>query len=156
MSTHGLANGRAADTGDFPHAQVTEQIIGAAFMVERTLGSGFNEVVYVNAMAVELQHRGLRVARNVAHEVIYRGVSVGRYIADFVVEGGVIVEAKVARSIEQVHRDQLLNYLRVSELEVGLVVNFGQSVTFKRVVNSRTGARHRRVENADNGENSNP
>ena len=71
-----------------------------------------------------------------ALEVVYRGVSVGRYVADLVVDGKVIVETKVAKAIDPVHRAQVSNYLRASGLEVGLVINFGSSVQFKRVVAS--------------------
>jgi len=92
--------------------------------------------VYANALTVELRRRGVAVDRNVAFEVVYRGVSVGRYVADFVVDRRVIVETKVAKAIDPVHRAQVSNYLRASGLEVGLVLNFGSSVQFKRVVAS--------------------
>ena len=90
------------------------------------------------------------VERNVPFEVMYRGVSVGRYVADLVVDQKVIVETKVAKAIDAVHRAQVLNYLRASGLEVGLVVNFGSSVQFKRVVSTRRPPKH-----LDEGELSN-
>ena len=105
------------------------------------LGGGFLEAVYVNALTVELRRRGVRVDRNVTFEVVYRGVSVGRYVADLVVDGKVIVETKVAKAIDPVHRAQVSNYLRASGLQVGLVINFGSSVQFKRVVASPHRAR---------------
>jgi GxxExxY protein len=113
---------------------LTNLIIGGMFDVYNTLGSGFLESVYANALTVELRLRGLSVERHVAFEIFYRGMPVGRYVADLIVESQVVVETKVARAIEAPHRAQLLNYLRVSGLEVGLVVNFGTSVRFKRVV----------------------
>lgn len=119
------------------HADLTDEIIGAMYTVHRKLGAGFLEAVYKNALAIELRKRGLRVDRNVAYEIRYEGELIGRYVADFVVESKVIVEAKVARSIDTSHRDQTLNYLQASKLEVGLVLKFGSTPAFKRVVRSR-------------------
>jgi GxxExxY protein len=122
---------------NFPHAELTNAIIGAMFDVHNDLGFGFLESVYVNALVVALRERGLRVDRNVSYEVYYHGVLVGRYVADLVVEGTVLVEAKVARSIDTTHRAKTLNYLQASKLEVGLILNFGTSAQFKRVVRTR-------------------
>ena len=125
-----------SDWGHLPQSDLTNLIIGAGFEVHNVLGAGFLEAVYANALTVELRRRGVAVDRNVAFEVVYRGVSVGRYVADFVVDRRVIVETKVAKAIDPVHRAQVSNYLRASGLEVGLVLNFGSSVQFKRVVAS--------------------
>src|SRR5215208_6215463 len=137
----------------YPHSRLTNAIIGGAFKVHSVFGSGFFESVYANALTVELQSRGLHVARNAVFELFYCGTRVGRYVADLVVEGTTVVETKVARAIEAPHRAQLLNYLRASGLEVGLVLNFGTSVQFKRVVH--TGATQaslvRRIFADDNG-----
>jgi GxxExxY protein len=119
---------------DFPHASLTKTIIGGMFEVYNTLGAGFLEAVYANALTVELRKRGLQVDRDVAFDVPYGGVVVGRYVADLVVEHKVIVETKVAKAIDPAHRRQTLNYLKASGLNVGLVLNFGPSVQFKRVV----------------------
>ena len=124
------------DWGHLPHGNLTNQIIGAGFEVHNVLGAGFLEAVYANALTVELRHRGVSVDRNVAFAVVYRGCSVGRYVADLVVDQKVIVETKVAKAIDLAHRAQVSNYLRASGLEVGLVMNFGSSVQFKRVVAS--------------------
>ena len=120
----------------FPHGDLTNVIIGVMFDVHTTLGFGFLESVYANALTVALRALGLRVERHVAFEIFYRGQLVGRYVADLIVESRVVVETKVARSIEAHHRAQLLNYLRASGLEVGLVLNFGTSAQFKRVVST--------------------
>ena len=122
---------------DFPHGWLTNRIIGGIFEVHNALGAGFLEAVYANALTVELRHHGLAVDRNVPFAIVYRGAAVGRYLADLIVERTVLVETKVARAIDTAHRAQVLNYLRASALEVGLVVNFGTSVQFKRVVASR-------------------
>ena len=122
--------------GHLPHSDLTNLIIGAGFEVHNVLGTGFLEAVYTNALTVELRHRSVPVERNVVFEVVYRGVSVGRYVADLVVDQQVIVKTKVARAIDLAHRAQVSNYLRASGLAVGLVINFGSSVQFKRVVAS--------------------
>jgi len=124
------------DWEHLPHGNLTNLIIGAGFEVHNVLGGGFLEAVYANALTVELRHRGVPVDRNVAFAVVYRGCSVGRYVADLVVNQKVIVETKVAKAIDLAHRAQVSNYLRASGLEVGLVMNFGSSVQFKRVVAS--------------------
>ena len=124
------------EASSFPLGELTKLIIGAMFEVYNILGSGFLESVYANALAVELRLRGLRVERNVMFEIFYRGIPVGRYVADLIVESQVVVETKVARAIEAPHRAQLLNYLRATGLEVGLVLNFGPSAQFKRVVST--------------------
>ena len=143
--------GGGPDAGHFPHGQLTNAIIGSTFEVHNVLGSGFLETIYTNALTIELQLRSVPVERNVPFDVMYRGSSIGRYVADLVVDGKVIVEVKVAKAIDPVHRAQLLNYLRASGLEVGLVVNFGSSVQFKRVVWTR----QRPSRHLDEGESGN-
>jgi len=131
-----VPRGGGPDWGHLPHGHLTNLIIGAGFAVHNMLGAGFLEAVYTNALTLELRHRGVPVERNVAFAVVYRGCSVGRYVADLVVDKKVIVETKVAKAIDLAHRAQVSNYLRASGLEVGLVINFGSSVQFKRVVAS--------------------
>ena len=96
--------GGGPDWGHLPHGNLTNLIIGAGFEVHNVLGAGFLEAVYANALTVELQHRGVPVDRNVAFAIAYRGCSVGRYVADHVVDQKVIVETKVAKAIDPVHR----------------------------------------------------
>ena len=105
---------------------VTEAIIGAAFTVSNTLGCGFLEKVYENALALELRRNGLDVRQQVPMEVRYREEIVGIYQADIVVNDAVVVELKAVRDIDSVHRAQCLNYLRASGLSLGLVINFGR------------------------------
>ncbi|HTK53048.1 MAG TPA: GxxExxY protein [Gemmatimonadaceae bacterium] len=146
-----VPRGTGPDSAHFPHGRLTNQIIGGIFEVHNVLGSGFLESVYANALTFELGLRGVPVERNVPFEVMYRGESVGRYVADLVVDGKVIVETKVAKAIDPVHRAQLLNYLRASGLEVGLVVNFGRSAQFKRVVWTRRPNQHLDERECGNG-----
>jgi GxxExxY protein len=87
----------------------------------------------------------------VPFEILYRGVAVGRYVADLIVDAKVIVEIKVAKAIDPVHRAQLLNYLRASGLEVGLIMNFGSSLQFKRVVASSPQVRAFEKADVENG-----
>jgi GxxExxY protein len=105
---------------------LTEAIIGAAFTVSNTLGCGFVEKVYENALALELRRAGLDVKQQVPMEVRYRQEIVGLFQADLVVEDEVVLELKAARDIDAAHRAQCLNYLRASGLTLGLVINFGR------------------------------
>jgi len=114
---------------------LTEQVIGAGFEVFNTLGQGFVESVYQNALLHELRSRNLDVGLEVPFAVSYKGNSVGTYYADIVVERRVIVELKVAESLAQPHVKQVVNYLRASGMLVGLLLNFGTpSLTVRRVL----------------------
>ena len=102
-------------------------VIGAAQKVSSTLGYGFLEKVYENALCVELGRRGLQVHQQIPLQVAYGGIIVGDYIPDLLVEDSLIVEIKAVPSIERVHRQQCLNYLRTSNLKLGLLLNFGRA-----------------------------
>ncbi len=116
-------------------ARVTETIIGCAFRVINTLGTGFLEKVYENALAHELRKLDMPFAQQVPVRVLYEGVVVGDYIPDLVVDREVIVELKVARAIDSAHVAQCLNALRATGYRVGLVLNFGHPrLQVKRVV----------------------
>jgi GxxExxY protein len=117
-----------------PQPATTRAILGAFYAVRSELGTGFLEVVYANAVAVVLGTAGRRVEREVPYEMVFRGQPVGRYRADMIVDSLVIVEVKAAKIIDQTHSAQLHNYLRVSGLQVGLLLNFGRTPDFKRVV----------------------
>ena len=120
----------------FSHGEITRVINGALYEVHNELAGGFLERVYGNALAIVLRAAGLRVDREVPFEIVFRGEVIGRYVADMVVESTVVVEVKAAENIARSHRAQLVNYLRASDLPVGLVLNFGPSAQFKRMVNS--------------------
>ncbi|MBM4079623.1 MAG: GxxExxY protein [Planctomycetes bacterium] len=127
---------------EFKHTDVTEKVIRAYYTVYQTLGYGFLEKVYENAMAIELRRMGLQVAQQQPITVYYEGQVVGEYVADLVVGGVVIVELKAAQSLVEDHEAQLLNYLKATTYEVGLVMNFGPKTEFKRKAydNSRKGS----------------
>ena len=120
------------------HEPITEQIIGAFYAVYNVLGWGFLEKVYQGAMEIELRKRGLRIVPQAKIEVFYDGVSVGDYFADFLVEGSVIVELKAVERLAPQHDAQVINYLRASLVEVGLLVNFGPKPEFRRKVVEKT------------------
>ncbi len=103
------------------------------YAVYNELGFGFFEVVYGRAMVVALRQAGLRVETEVAIPVSFRGELIGIFKADIVVEGKVILELKVADQIMKSHQAQLTHYLRSSTLEVGLILNFGESPKARRV-----------------------
>ena len=116
---------------------LTEQIIGCAYAVGNTLGYGFLEKVYENAMAHELIKGGLEVSRQYPIAVYYDGVNVGDFCADLFVENEIIVELKAVKNLDGIHLAQCLNYLKATEKKLGLLINFGQNkVDVKRIVNN--------------------
>ncbi len=116
------------------YADLTEQILQAFYTVYNTLGYGFLEKVYENALALELRCLGLNVKQQAPIRVYYRGQVVGEYFADLVVEGKVILELKAVESIAPAHEAQLVNYLRATGIPVGLLLNFGPKPQFRRRV----------------------
>jgi len=115
--------------------EVTEKIIGCVYRVSNTLGAGFLEKVYENALAIELEQSGLKVTQQPAIKVLYKGQIVGDFAADLLVEGRVIVELKSARTLDEVHAAQCVNYLKAADLKVCLLVNFGRSrAVIKRIL----------------------
>ena len=122
-----------ADERGLPHAGITERVIGAFFETYNELGMGFLESVYGGAMAIVLRERALRVVRQPSLAVRFRGLTIGEFRPDFLVEDAVILELKAARALEAAHEAQLLNYLRASDIEVGLLLNFGPKPTFRRL-----------------------
>ena len=116
---------------------LTEKIINCAFNVHNTLGCGFLEKVYENALAHELKKNSLDVVQQASIRVMYDSVSVGDYAADILVESSVILELKAAQAIDRIHEAQLLNYLKATGLTLGLILNFGQpKLQIRRRVNN--------------------
>ncbi|MCU1306716.1 MAG: hypothetical protein JWN45_1411 [Acidobacteriaceae bacterium] len=120
------------------HAEITEKIIGVFFAVYNELGHGFLESVYQNAMVIALIQAGLKVEREVPVPVFFRGQVVGDYRADLLVGGLVLVELKTVRVLEPSHEAQLFHYLRATNVEVGLLLNFGAKAQFKRIAFENT------------------
>lgn len=105
--------------------ELSGRVIGAAMRVHSVLGPGFNELVYQNALAVEMRLEGIPFEREVKLEVHYRGEMVGHYRADLLVEGSLILELKAVQSILPEHEVQVVNYLAATGLEKALLLNFG-------------------------------
>jgi GxxExxY protein len=117
----------------FKHGDLTEKIIGVFYEVYNELGHGFLESVYEGAMLIALIERGLKTANQVPTRVWFRGRMVGDFKADLLVERAVILELKAGRALESAHEAQLLNYLRATDIEVGLLLNFGVKPQFRRL-----------------------
>lgn len=119
-------------SSEYKHTDLTERIIKAFYRVYKTLGYGFLEKVYVNALIIELRKLGLHVRREAPIQVYYEGQVVGEYFADLLVEDQVIIEVKAKRELVDEHEAQLLNYLKSTIYEVGLLLNFGSEPQIKR------------------------
>ena len=116
------------------HRELTEKIIGVFYDVYNELGHGFLETIYEQALAIVLAQAGMKVERQVGVSVWFRSQQVGDFRADMRVDGKVLLELKAARAIDQAHEKQLLNYLRATDIEVGLLLNFGVKPQFRRLV----------------------
>jgi GxxExxY protein len=124
---------------DLKYFALTQQIIGVYYEVYNELGTGFLESVYQKSLALALGEAGLAVCSRMDIPVWFRGYQVGQFEGDLLVEQCVLLELKAARALGSAHTAQLLNYLRATEIEVGLLLNFGPKPEFKRVAydNSR-------------------
>jgi GxxExxY protein len=118
----------------YPQSDVTGGIINAFYYVYNELGFGFLEKVYENALAFELRQRGYRIIQQAPVPVWYHGVKVGEYYADLLVNDCVILELKAAEGLIAEHEAQLLNYLRATQVQVGLLLNFGPKPQVRRKV----------------------
>ncbi len=116
------------------HANITEKIIKAFYKVNNSLGFGFLEKVYENSMAIALKKLGCKVLQQQSIKVYYENEEVGDYYADLIVDDLVIVELKAAESLREEHEAQLINYLKATKIEVGLLLNFGKKPEFKRKI----------------------
>ncbi len=116
------------------HREITEKIIYAFYKVNNSLGYGLLEKVYENAMAIELRKMGLKVIQQKQIVVRYNEQIIGKYEADLIVSDMVIVETKAKESLREEHEAQLINYLKATDIEVGLLLNFGKKAEFKRKI----------------------
>lgn len=117
---------------------LTHKIIGCAMEVHKTLGNGFQEVVYQRALAIEMQMQGLNFEREKEMPLQYKGYDVGTRRVDFFVEDKIMVEIKAITDLEDVHLAQAMNYLEAYNMSIGLLINFGaKSLQFKRVHNNK-------------------
>lgn len=115
------------------HGDVTQAVIGCAFDVINELGAGFVESVYEKAMLISLRHGGIEVKTQYPVKVFFRDECVGEFVADLFVAGRVIVELKAVKAITSEHQAQVINYLKATGVEVGLLINFGNpKLEYKR------------------------
>lgn len=120
------------------YEDITGKIIGCAMQVYRTLGNGFQEVIYQRALAIEMEYAGLVFEREKEMEIFYRGKKIGTRRVDFFVGDKIMVELKAITALEDVHLAQAMNYLEAYQKEIGLLINFGaKSLQFKRVHNNK-------------------
>ena len=121
---------------EYPHKELTRQIIGAAMEVHSTLGFGFLESVYEEALAVEFRVQDIPFERQKSLEVCYKGEKVKQFVCGFLVGGAVLVELKAIKDLTGMEVAQVLNYLRATNMKLGLLVNFGaSSLQYKRLIN---------------------
>ena len=127
--------GSAPNATIYPEQELTGKILESAFAVHNTLGCGFLEKVYSNALLSELRNAGLNYEREVLFKVKYKDVVVGDYCADLIIEKRVLVEMKACGNLEPAREAQILNYLRASGIQVGLLMNFGKpKLQYRRFV----------------------
>jgi len=118
------------------YEELTHRIIGCAMKVHRTLGNGFQEVIYQRSLAIEMTKQGLGFKREMEMKIYYEGEEVGLRRVDFFVEDTIMVELKAVISLEEAHLAQAMNYCQAYGLPIGLLINFGsKSLDFKRVYN---------------------
>jgi GxxExxY protein len=116
----------------YKQREITEKIIGAAYKVHNTFGSGFLERVYQNSLVIELRTQGFSVDVEKPITVYYCDEVVVNYVADIIVDGKDLLEIKAVKELSKIHEVQLVNYLKATGIEVGLLINFGRSVSIKR------------------------
>ena len=122
----------------YKYSELTSKIIGCAMKVHSTLGNGFQEVIYQRALAIEMKQEGILFSREFEMPIFYREQQIGTRRVDFLVEGLISVELKAIIKLEDVHFAQAINYLEAYNLEIGLLINFGEtSLNFKRLTNKK-------------------
>ena len=119
---------------DLVNKDITDKVLKSFYQVYNKLGYGFLEKVYENALIIELRKNGLLSTQQQKIDVFYSEVKVGDYYADIIVENKVIIEVKAMETLREEHEYQLLNYLRATKIEVGLLLNFGKNPEFKRKI----------------------
>jgi GxxExxY protein len=123
---------------DYKYKETTGRIIGAAMQVHKTLGSGFQEVIYQRALEIEMPYHDLHFNREFEMPIYYRNTQIGTRRVDFLVEDKISVELKAIIKLEDLHLAQAINYLEAYNIEVGLLINFGsKSLEVKRLLNTK-------------------
>jgi GxxExxY protein len=129
-------NNKSTERNEDEINALTHKIIGCAMQVHRTMGNGFQEVIYQRALAIEFSYQGLEFAREMEMDLFYRNQHIGTRRVDFFVKGEVMVEIKALEKLQDVHKAQAINYCEAYQIADGLLINFGaKSLDFKRVYN---------------------
>ena len=128
----------------FPHQELTKSLIGIYYDVYNELGYGFLEKVYHKAMIIELNKRGFEVEQEKKIKVFYKNEIVGEYVPDLIINKSVIIELKYVEYLIESHENQLLNYLKATDCEVGLLLNFGKDPQFVRKIFTNDLKKHNR------------
>lgn len=127
---------------NYKYSDITGAVIGSAMKVHSELGNGFPELIYQRSLAIELKDQGINYKRELTMPLFYKGEKVGKRRVDFLVEDKVLVELKAISEINDTHFNQILNYLTAYQLEISLLINFGEnSLKFKRFINSKINQR---------------
>lgn len=122
----------------YKYSELTSKIIGCAMTVHKTLGNGFQEVIYQRALAIEMALARIEFSREFEMPIFYREQRIGTRRVDFLIESVISVELKATTKLEDVHLAQAINYLEAYNLEIGLLINFGEmSLNFKRLTNKK-------------------
>jgi GxxExxY protein len=122
----------------YNYSELTAKIIGCAMTVHKTLGNGFQEVIYQRALAIEMKLAGIEFNREFEMPIYYRDTHIGTRRVDFLIEGIISLEMKAVIKLEDAHFAQAINYLEAYNLEIGLLINFGEaSLNFKRLTNKK-------------------
>ena len=127
---------------NYKHSDLTSEIIKCFYTVYNKLGYGFFEKVYENSLKIELEAKGFKVQCQKPINVYYNEQLVGEYFADLIVEDSVIIELKASRELQESHSVQLINYLKATDIEVGLLFNFGEIPKVKRRIFTNTRKQH--------------
>lgn len=136
MSEPSKSSGTGSTTNapGLKYGELTQKIIGVFYDVYNELGHGFLESVYEDAMAIALRDGGLEMSKQAPIPVWFRGHRIGDFKADIVVDGKLVLELKTARTLDPAHEAQLLHYLKATEFEIGLLLNFGSRPQFRRLI----------------------
>jgi GxxExxY protein len=122
----------------YKYSELTSKIIGCAMTVHKTLGNGFHEVIYQRVLEIEMRENGIPYNREFEMPIFYREQQIGTRRVDFLIENIISVELKATTKLEDVHFAQAINYLEAYNLEIGLLVNFGEtSLNFKKLTNKK-------------------
>ncbi len=132
----------------YKHSELTGKIIGCAMEVHNHLGNGFQEVVYQRALSLELNMQGIEHIREQEMPLQYKGFDIGTRRVDFFIDGKIMLEIKAVKELEDVHLAQAINYLEAYGMEIGLLINFGNtSLQFKRVMKPKKNQIHSKNQN---------